>query len=142
MTITPSQQATLTTETTATTEGLIALAHAHGICIYWRRLHPGRRGLWDARTRSIWIDPGLSDRGARSLLAHELGHAALGHAGPQPPARERDAWEWAARRLIHPSDYALAEYEHGPHLGAIAEDLDLSMKVVTAYQRTLERIAA
>lgn len=138
MTTTPSQQET----STRTTESLIDLAHAHGICIYWRSLSRERRGLWDARTRSIWIDPALSNRGARSLLAHELGHAALGHVGPQPAAREREAWEWAARTLIHPCDYAHAEAETGAHRGALAEALDLSVKVVTAYQRTLERIAA
>ena len=138
MTSTASPLATLRTST----EGLIDLAHAYGICIYWRPLSRGRRGLWDASTRSIWIDPRLSGRATRSLLAHELGHAALGHIGPQPEFREREAWEWAARYLIHPCDYADAEAVHGPHRGALAEALDLSREVITAYRRTLERIAA
>ena len=124
------------------TTDLIDLAHSLGICIYWRPLEEGPRGLWDAHSRSIWIDSRLSDRSARSLLAHELGHATLGHHGPQSEARERDAWQWAAQTLIGSWDYARAEWEHGAHPGALAEALDVSVQVIYGYRATLERSLA
>lgn len=81
----------------------------------------------------IWLRPDLTDAETRSILAHKLGHAALGHAGPQPAWAEARAWRHAARLLITDDFYAAAEAEHGPHAGALAVTLDVTQDVITAY---------
>lgn len=121
-------------------EHLIDYAHSEGIRVWWRRL-PGRDGQWSAEHQSIWISPDLTAAEARSVLAHELGHAALGHDGPQPSRHEAQAWRWAVRVLIHPDAYRAAEALHGPCLVAIAEELGVTPHVVTTYQGTLEAAA-
>lgn len=122
----------------ATTEDLINDAHRRGIRVWWRPL-PGRDGAWSQRHRSIWLDPRLTAAETRSLLAHELGHAALGHDGPQSRAAECRTWRHAARRLITDDEYAVAEDECGPHPGALAAALDVTREIVTAYQEALTR---
>lgn len=103
---------------------------------------PGRtRGGFDPVTRTIRLSPGMSARTTRSVLAHELGHAELGH--DLVPARrrrqERQADEWAACRLISPGAYAEAEALRGPHLASLAFELGVTIELVTAYQRLLRQ---
>ncbi len=85
----------------------------------------------------------MSRRTARSVLAHELGHAHLGHLPTRHPAfrarQERQADEWAARRLITPSAYAAAEQLRGTHLASLAFELDVTIEIVLAFQRVLSR---
>lgn len=104
------------------------------------------RGGFDPATRTIRLNPGMSARTTRSVLAHELGHATLGHAvlGYDPAstpairrAQERQADEWAAARLLTPSAYAAAEETRGPHLASLAFELDVTIELVIAYQRLL-----
>lgn len=104
------------------------------------------RGGFDPATRTIRLNPGMSARTTRSVLAHELGHAVLGHValGHDPsstPAirrtQERQADEWAAARLLTPSAYAAAEETRGPHLASLAFELDVTIELVIAYQRLL-----
>ena len=87
--------------------------------------------------QSIWLRPDLTDAETRSILAHELGHAPLAHAGPQPAWAEARAWRHAARLLVTDDVYAAAEAEHGPHFGALAVALDVTRDVITAYQALL-----
>lgn len=119
----------------STTE-LITYAHTLGIRVWWRHL-PDRDGQWSSLHQSIWLDPHLTDADARSVLAHELGHAILGHNGPQPHAREQAAWRWAARLLITDWAYARAETICGPDTAAIADELHVAPIVVRTYQATL-----
>lgn len=125
--------------TSPATLQLIDHAHAEGIRVWWR--HTGRCGTWSERHRCIWLDPALTDREARSVLAHELGHAHYGDRGPQPPHIEARAWRWAADLLITRAEYALAEHIHGQDTAAIADALDVTLEVVDAYQTTLRRTA-
>ncbi|MFJ6550190.1 ImmA/IrrE family metallo-endopeptidase [Microbacterium sp. NPDC091676] len=94
-------------------------------------------------TRTIRLAPGMSRRTARSVLAHELGHAHLGHLPTRQPAlrarQERQADEWAARRLITPAAYAAAEHLRGAHLASLAFELDVTIEIVLAFQRVLHR---
>ena len=87
--------------------------------------------------------PGLSARVARSVLAHELGHHALGHRPTRRLAararQERSANEWAASRLISPAAYAEAERLREGHVGGIAFDLHVSDELVVVYRSLLLR---
>ena len=49
--------------------------------------------------------------------------------------------EEAARFLISPAEYALAESIYGPHPAQIATELGVTQTIIEAYQRTI-RIAA
>lgn len=103
---------------------------------------PGRtRGGFDPTTRTIRLSPGMSARTTRSVLAHELGHAELGHvpAVASRALQERQADEWAACRLITPHAYAEAEELRGPHLASLAFELGVTVELVTAYQRLLRQ---
>lgn len=119
---------------------LIDHAHGEGVRVWWRRI-AGRDAAWSARHYGIWVDPALTTREARSLLAHELGHAYYGDVGPQPEEAERRAWRYAANLLIDGAAYAEAERLHGPHLGGLAEALDVTPEVVRAFQDMIERAA-
>jgi hypothetical protein len=122
--------------TSPATPTLIDRAHAHGIRIWWRDL-PGARAHYSDRHRSIWLSPSLTPRETRCLLAHELGHAAHGDTGPQPPHVEERAWRTASRILVVPGEYAASERLRGPDIAAIADDLDLTVEVVYAHRQIL-----
>lgn len=119
---------------------LLCLAEEHGLRIVER---VGRtRGGFEPVTRTIRIEPGMSARTTRSVLAHELGHAILGHV-PSTLAsvrrqQERQADEWAACRLITHHAYAQAEEVRGPHPASLAFELDVTIELVLAYQRRLQ----
>ncbi|MBO9625280.1 MAG: ImmA/IrrE family metallo-endopeptidase [Microbacterium sp.] len=124
---------------------LLRLAEEHGLHIVERA---GRtRGGFDPRSRTIRLDPGMSARTTRSVLAHELAHAVLGHTPTSQPTlrerQERHADEWAARLLITPAGYARAETVRGEHAPSLAFELDVTVELVLAFQRLLlrERVA-
>ena len=120
---------------------LLHLADAQRVRVIERT---GRtRGGYDPTTRTIRLSPGMSARTTRSVLAHELGHACLGHIPPASSAmraqQERQADEWAASRLITPHAYAEAEEVRGPHLASLAFELDVTIELIEAYQRLLRQ---
>lgn len=127
---------TSTSRPATSVDQLIRLAHDRGIRVWWRRI-PGHPAHWSARHRCVWLDPDLMEREARSLLAHELGHAHHGDTGPQPAHVEARAWRYAASLLINPAEYPTAETTHGTRKDAIAEALDVTREVVTGYQSLL-----
>jgi Zn-dependent peptidase ImmA (M78 family) len=94
-------------------------------------------------TGTIRLNPGMSARTTRSVLAHEIAHARLGHHPTRHPAvrekQEHRADEWAARLLITPRDYAAAEALRGPHLASLAFELDVTIEIVAGFQRLLQR---
>lgn len=118
---------------------LVRLAEQRRLRIVER---PGRtRGGFDPETRTIRLAPGMSGRTMRSVLAHELGHAHLGHLPTSAPVlraqQERRADEWAARQLITSRAYAEAEAVRGPHLASLAFELGVTVELVAAFQRLL-----
>ena len=133
-----SQPGTSTTTQTLTTQNLVNYAHALGITVRYTNLPKGSRGLWSHTTRSIHLDYHLTDQQTRSLLAHELGHALLGHQGPQDAAREQQAWRYAADLLIPIDLYRAAELLHGQDTYAIAAELYVTHEIVDAYRASLK----
>lgn len=123
---------------------LLRLAEEHGVRII-ERSGPTSGGF-DPSTRTIRLAPGMSARTTRSVLAHELGHAVLGHLPSTEPAirrqQERQADDWAAALLITAHAYAQAEEARGPHLASLAFELDVTVELVLAFQRRLRLIGA
>ena len=123
-----------------TTTSLVDHAHALGIRVWWTG--PPGQGRWSQQHRSIWLDGTLTCRRAKSLLAHELGHAFYGDDGPQPEHLERRAWRYAAWLLLTDRAYAHAERLYGHRAGALADALDVTDDVIHAYRDLRARSAA
>ncbi|MEV4738043.1 MULTISPECIES: ImmA/IrrE family metallo-endopeptidase [unclassified Microbacterium] len=121
---------------------LLRLIDAHGLHLIEQ---PGpSRGGYRPETATIRVTPGQSARTTRSIIAHELGHAVLGHEPTTDPAvrarQELRADEWAARLLITPEAYAEAEELRGAHAASMAFDLGVAVDLVLAYRRLLHRV--
>ena len=110
------------------------------------------RGWWCPDERVILLDERLDRRTARCVLAHELGHALLGHSGAPPygdarwlaTRQEEQADRWAARRLVRPPDLAAALAAHPDDPAAVAAELHVTVDVVATWwrqARTTERDA-
>ncbi|RTE47926.1 hypothetical protein [Actinobaculum sp. 352] len=112
-------------------------AHEIDVTIVWARMAGTYAAAVDAATRTVYLDNRLDQHPAElvSAFAHELGHLALGHVGPQDAKGEDRADEWAARRLISPVEYAAAERILGPNPFLLGVELGVTMRIVRAWQR-------
>lgn len=121
---------------------LVAIAHELGLTVVERRGH--HRGGYHDGIRQIRLNPGMSARLTRSLLAHEIAHAIHRDVpspyGPVRMKQERRAWEWAAVYLIDPTDFAAAEDARNCHSPSMAYDLGVTVELVDAYRGALQRI--
>lgn len=76
----------------------------------------------------------MTDTATVCSLAHELGHAhhgdPPGHYGPMELRADR----FAARLLVSPVEYALAETQYGPHPARLAAELGVTVKVLKTWQ--------
>lgn len=122
-------------------ETLYRLAESHGLTV---TEGAGKHlGGYRPGDHTIRLRPGLSHRAARTVLAHEIAHHVLGHRptqfGPVLARQERQANEWAARRLINIHDYRTAELIREGHVPSIAFDLDVLPVVVETYQTLITR---
>ena len=127
-----------------TIDDLHDLAAAIGARVESHAAGPKGRYVHQARTISIRCD--LGPTRYRCTLAHELAHAV---AGDEPTGvawldarMERIADERAARWLILPADYAAAEDLVGPHPGALARELGVTIHILTTWQSLHERTPA
>lgn len=122
---------------------LIDLAEMNGITIEYAPLK-NRDGEYRHDLKRIRLREGMSRRLERSILAHELGHAAFEDAptcfGPVKAKQERRADEWAALRLITLDAYREAEHLHNGHVPSIAHELGVISRLVTTFQDLLLRI--
>ena len=117
---------------------LVELAIEHGIDVVTH--HGGDKGRWYPARRTISLRADLPARARRCTLAHELGHAVLGHdAGAGLPQwvvdkQERAADRWAAETLISEDAYKSAEAALGPHPGAIAAELGVTVHLLEVWR--------
>lgn len=92
-----------------------------------------------ATAHDVIISSRLTETFQREVLAHELGHVYYGHdlrARHDNPADERKVDMYAARLIISPAEYALAEALH-PDPGAIARELGVTKRLVQLWQGSL-----
>ncbi|MEW6875095.1 ImmA/IrrE family metallo-endopeptidase [Trueperella pyogenes] len=94
-------------------------------------------GAYYHDTGLIVIDSRLPETSQLATLAYEYVHALRGHDGPQSASMERYVDPEAARLLISPAEYALAEYAHEGSTVGIAEELGVPVWVVEAYRQAL-----
>ncbi|APT85342.1 hypothetical protein CAQU_10045 [Corynebacterium aquilae DSM 44791] len=115
------------------------MAYSAGIRIIWHNGHA--RGYYDNERRVISLRNGMSDREARSTLAHELGHALHGDTPTPDPVlharQERRANEFAARLLIDPAELAVAEAAYGADTFTLARELDVSPHLIDTFRATV-----
>lgn len=98
----------------------------------------GTLALWDETTRTILTSPGLLRRQRRCVLAHELAHAVNGdtHALLDDVAarkRERRADLTAAGWLLDPVAVRTALAVSPDSLNAAAADLDVTLRILSAW---------
>jgi Zn-dependent peptidase ImmA (M78 family) len=100
------------------------------------------RGLYQSSERIIIISSRLTEPQRYTTWAHELGHAFYDDTATACPDQhdfqERRATAWAAITCISVHDYAEAEHMCGPHAGAIAQYLNVTRELVTAWQQNFE----
>lgn len=120
------------------------LAESMGVQL--RRHTGGPPGWYDHRRRIISTRRGMSIQQYRSVLAHELGHAAHGDTptgnGHYDQRQERRADEYAAQLLINPTDFESAAIWHHGHLPAIADELEVTKHLLRTWTTLTERTAA
>ena len=105
-----------------------------GIDVEWRDLGELRRGEFRRHANVIVLNRRLTTPQALSCLAHELGHAFLGH-GCSTPANEQRAWEYAAALVISPAEYAAAEARVGSEAPALALELAVTPRLIEGWRR-------
>ncbi|MBS6101793.1 MAG: hypothetical protein KH751_04160 [Actinomyces sp.] len=118
-----------------TLDDMLGHAASLGITVCRAKLK-GALGLWDAKTRHIWIDSRLTDSAATPVLAHELLHVQRGDNGHQKPDVEQAIDAHVAFLMVDPKAYAQAESLYETDTSAIAEELNLPEWVISAYERT------
>ena len=118
---------------------LLASADAQRLFVRWVPMPQGWAGAYHLPSRTIYLREGMSERSAVPTLMHELQHAARGDNGHQPRPVEARIDRQVACRLVTDIEYRAAEALAGPHLGALAAELDVPCWVVAAYRETLRR---
>lgn len=115
-------------------------ATALGLTVIWKDL--GRRNGELTSGGFVILNPRRREWMQRCTLAHEMGHWWHGHDWRGRHDRERDEREadtYAAKLLISPVDYALAERTVGEHPGALAKELGVTRRMVELWQATLAK---
>lgn len=120
---------------------LHVLAEALGVRV--RRVDHGPPAYYRHSERTIYTRRGQSVESYRSALAHELVHAYYGDAPCRDPVRharqEQRADRFAAELLITPEAWAEAEAIHDGHLGAIADELEVTIHLARTWRDNHER---
>jgi Zn-dependent peptidase ImmA (M78 family) len=88
-------------------------------------------GRWIPDHRLIVIRSGMRAVHDRSALAHELGHACLGHRDDRPK-HERQA-DWFAARHCIDRDEAERVFRWAPDESAAALELGVSLRLLRAF---------
>lgn len=110
--------------------------HADGIHVVYMPL-TRESGLYVHKARLIMIDSKASPTWQLWTLAHEAIHAKRGDDGPQNPRIEQLVDRQAARLLISPHEYRLAEHCYGANYTAIADEMGVPVECVEAFRQWL-----
>lgn len=113
---------------------LIAHAMTLGVSVHVAHIEPPHRGFYDSARKIVVYDFNLTPIEARSVLAHELGHAFYDHQCYGNARFEADADYYAARLLIDPAEYMAAE-AIDPSVPAIADELGVEPRLVRAFEQ-------
>ncbi|WP_300345204.1 ImmA/IrrE family metallo-endopeptidase [Nesterenkonia sp.] len=129
---TPTQNTRKTSQTPRRGRSYDPWEHADqlGIEVVVRRLRTAN-GRWFPDYRQILISDRLRPGQQRLVLAHELGHGALGHPDDRPK-HEKQADQFAARNLIDPDELADL-YKWCPDEGRLIQELGVSRRLLRAY---------
>lgn len=121
-----------------------AHAEALGVCVREGRLPALRWGEYRDTQRLIMLAKGMTRRGQRSVLAHEVQHAERRDVstlfGPLHERQERRARLAAAQLLVSPLEYAVAEALHGPLDAYIADELDVIPEVLADWRMAVHTL--
>lgn len=109
-----------------------------GLDVEWCDLGEYRRGDYCEELARIRLNRRLTAAQATASLAHEIGHATFGDRH-STPAIERRAWEYGSSLVIVPDEYAAAEAMVGPHVGALAVELEVTPTLIEAWRRWYRR---
>ena len=101
-------------------DALIEVAEARGFQVRWHR--GGPKAAWLPQQRAVTVRHGMSDAETLCSLAHELGHAHYGDPAGHDQRYERRADQFAARILISPAEYRMAEHAYGSHRARLAHE--------------------
>lgn len=113
-----------------------------GVTVTTGTLPAGWWGAYDHRDHKIILRKRLGATQRRSVLAHELGHAYFGHKG-STLVQEREASQWAARRLIDATEFLdairVCEYRTGVAqlLHVMPSDVDAYLSTLTEQEKML-----
>lgn len=110
-----------------------------GVSVQIRSFPAWRQGCYLNSSGIIYLSDHLGEgMWMRCVLAHELGHAYYHHT-TSTRRTEKKADERAALLLIDPAKYAQAE-QISPNLSFIAHELDVTERIVWAFQGHLHRL--
>lgn len=95
----------------------------------------GMMGCYSERTRTILIDRRLPYVAKRCTLVHELVHWS--HGDDRCGLPEMRTRAETARLLISPTEYALAERMYDGNVWRIADELEVTLSLVSDYKEML-----
>ena len=125
-------------------EQIWGMLDAMGMAVEYTDLPHDRDGEYLHDYGLIRLQRDMPARLHRSVLAHECAHAVFADVpsmfGPVNRKQERRADEWAALRLVTVDDYKRAEALHHGRADAMAVELNVTLRLVEAYQRVLLRV--
>ena len=113
-------------------DALIDVAEARGFQVRWHR--GGPKAAWLPQQRAVTVRHGMDDAETLCALAHELGHAHYGDPAGHHPRYEQRADRFAARLLISPVEYALAEQTYGTHPARLAAELGVTVHMIDVWR--------
>lgn len=97
----------------------------------------GKTGWYDHDTRTISTRRGMEVGMYRSTLAHEIGHAVFQDRTTTPghfdQKQERRADRFALRLLFSDAEFRDAHAWCGPHIPALADELECSQHHIRLY---------
>lgn len=113
-------------------DALIDVAEARGYHVRWHR--GGPKAAWLPHQHAVSLRHGMDDADTLCALAHELGHAHYNDPPGHHGAHEQRADRFAARLLISPVEYAMAEHAYGTHPAHIAHELGVTTHLIRVWR--------